>query len=266
MSTHIVAAHLSDWVDDLQAHGRYTFTRADAAAVPRSEAALTQALGRLVKRGRIIAPRRGFYVVVPLEYTSVGAPPASWFIEDLLEYEEATGYVGLLTAAALHGAAHHAAQVFHVVVDSTLRPIDVGRQRIRFVQKADASGTTVQPWKTETGAMTVSTPEATALDLVRYPNICGELGNVATVLSELADAIDPKRLATSARSEPVANVQRLGWLFDHVEQHALGEALAASLSRRDAWWTPLVPGAPEAGCRYDTQWHVIVNAEIEVDT
>ena len=37
--------------------------------------------------------------------------------------------------------------------------------------------------KTETGAMRVSTPEATALDLLRYLEGAGHLGNVATVLA-----------------------------------------------------------------------------------
>jgi len=260
------AQTLTNWVDDLQSRGRYTFTRAAAEALPRSKVALTQALGRLVKRGRLIAPRRGFYVVVPLEYASLGLPPVSWFIEDLLRYDDASGYVGLLTAAALHGAAHPAPQVFQVVVDRVLRPIDIRRQQIRFTLKVDAKETSIQPWKTQTGAMSVSTPESTALDLVRFPHLCGELGNVATVLVELAQAIDPDRMALAADREPLAHVQRLGWLLEHVGHPTVADALVPVLARRSAWWTPLVAGEPEVGCPYDPRWRVIVNAEIEADT
>jgi len=60
--------------------------------------------------------------------------------------------------------------------------------------------------------MRVSTPEATALDLVRYVGHAGQLGNVASVLSELSERIDPVRLVEAARAEvELSIVQRLGF-------------------------------------------------------
>lgn len=44
----------------------------------------------------------------------------------------------------------------------------------------------------------VSTPEATALDLIGYQYHAGGLDQVATVLSELAERIDPEKLAAAA--------------------------------------------------------------------
>jgi predicted transcriptional regulator of viral defense system len=59
---------LAAFVDNLQARGRYTFTRAEAAEpMVITDLALEAALRRLKKRGRIANPRRGFYVVVPLD-------------------------------------------------------------------------------------------------------------------------------------------------------------------------------------------------------
>ena len=66
-------------------------------------------------------------------------------------------YVGLLSGAELHGAAHQ-----------RLRPVVVGRNRIRFFLKKDLARTPVELVKTTSGRMRVSTPEATALDLVRF--------------------------------------------------------------------------------------------------
>ena len=51
------------------------------------------------------------------------------------------------------------------------------------------------PVKTVTGSIRVSTPEATALDLLRYVAAAGYLSNVATVLHELAEACDAGRPA-----------------------------------------------------------------------
>jgi hypothetical protein len=48
----------------------------------------------------------GVAVVVPPEYREAGCPPASWFIHDLMRFLGQPYYVALLTAAAIHGAAH----------------------------------------------------------------------------------------------------------------------------------------------------------------
>jgi predicted transcriptional regulator of viral defense system len=59
---------LSDYVDRLQSHGRYSFTKDEAArAMKVTDVALTFALSRLSKKGRILPVKRGFYVIVPVE-------------------------------------------------------------------------------------------------------------------------------------------------------------------------------------------------------
>jgi hypothetical protein len=42
----------------------------------------------------LLNPRRGFYVVVPPQYLSWGAPPPSWYIDDLMRHEGHSYYVG----------------------------------------------------------------------------------------------------------------------------------------------------------------------------
>src|ERR1039457_7723723 len=85
---------LSHFVDRLQASGRYTFHREEAlSALGVSEIALQSAARRLVAKGRICAPRRGVYVIVPVEYSQPGAPPPSWFIDDLMKFHRHPYYV-----------------------------------------------------------------------------------------------------------------------------------------------------------------------------
>ena len=122
------------WVHGLQARGRYTFTRKQAAeALGRAGAGLTKALGRLTQKRRIVSPRRGFYVIVPAEFSIPGSPPADWFIDHLMGYVGHPYYVGLLSAAAYHGAAHQQPQQFLVVAAVPMRPVRVGRVNIVFV-------------------------------------------------------------------------------------------------------------------------------------
>src|ERR1035437_6065092 len=102
------SSRIAALVDEWQAHGRYTFTRSDVAAALDGHWRTTEldALRRLATVHRIVRPYRGFYVIVPLEYRTAGAPPASWFIQDLMTFLAQPYYVGLLSAAALHGATH----------------------------------------------------------------------------------------------------------------------------------------------------------------
>ena len=80
----------------------------------------------------------------------------------------------------------------------------VGRGKIHFFVKSTLALTPMTGIKTETGVMQVSTPEATALDLVRYVKSVGGLDNVATVLEELSERIDPRILLKLSKAEPNA--------------------------------------------------------------
>ena len=254
------------FVETLQSSGRYVFTRDEARQALRlSDIALKNALWRLVRSGRIASPRRGFNVIVPPEYRAAGSIPPSWFIQDLMTYLGRPYYVGLLSAAALHGAAHQAPHELQVVTDRSLRPVEMGRVRIRFVKKARPSQTPTVGIKTPTGNIKVSAPEATALDLVHYVEHAGFLSNVATVLNELAERLDPAALARAveAEGEPVY-AQRLGYLLERTGHAELAASLHEWIKVKACRVTPLRPDLPMVGVPRDRRWRVAVNEEVEL--
>ncbi len=57
-------------------------------------------------------------------------------------------------------------------------------------------------------------PETCAFDLVRYPEGAGHLSNAATVLVELAERLDERKLVDVAPLVRLPDVQRLGYLLD----------------------------------------------------
>jgi predicted transcriptional regulator of viral defense system len=257
---------LAAFVEDLQARGRYTFTRAEGASgADRSDVALEAALRRLKRRGRIASPRRGFYVLVPVEYREAGCPPASWFIDDLMRFLKQPYYVGLLSAAAIHGAAHQQPMVFQVVTDRPTRPARVGRVRIGFHMSRKVESAPVAKVQTETGSMRVSTPEATAFDLVRFAPAAGHLNNVATVLGELAERLDPAALVKLAHAYAVPEAQRLGYLLEQLGQRKLAESLAGWLKIRRHRPALLAPGQAHGKASPDRRWSVIPNVTVEMD-
>ena len=253
------------WVEQLQSRGRYTFTRAQTESdTGRSFVGAQTALRRLKEQGRVVSPRRGFYVVVPPEYRAAGAPPASWFIDDLMRHLGQPYYVGLLSAAAIHGAAHQQPMVFQVLTSRPTRKVCVGKVAIWFTMSSLVERLPVNEQQTETGTMRLATPEACAFDLVRFPAAAGHLSNVATVLAELAERLDQQSLVGIAPLVRLPDVQRLGYLLDAVGQDKVAAPLASWLACQGPRIVPLHPGGG-TDAEPDPRWHVVPNVELELD-
>jgi hypothetical protein len=153
-----------------------------------------------------------------------------------------------------------------VITSRPLRPIRVGRARIRFLVKKHLAKTPVSDVKTYTGTMRVSTPEATALDLVRYVDSVGHLGNVATVLTELAESMTGTRLLRAARaSTELSNVQRVGFLLDLVGAESVTSPLAGWLESQHTNLVALRPGISAKDSKRNERWQVLVNENVEAD-
>lgn len=255
-----------DWIERLPEGGRYVFSRAAVEAVAGGASGGIQAtLRRLKKRGVVVSPRRGFYVLVPPEYRAAGCPPATWFIDDLMRHLGRRYYVALLSAAALHGAAHQQPMAFQVIANAAERAIELGRVRIELHASNLVAGAATQTVQTETGTMVVATPETTAFDLVRFPSAAGYWSNIATVLGELAEKLEPTRLAAGMDRVARSDAQRLGWLLDLLAERALADALARKLEGKRLVPTPLNTLRDASGAILDPRWHVLVNDEVEAD-
>jgi predicted transcriptional regulator of viral defense system len=259
---------VSDLLDDFQRHGLYGFDRSKVeTALPASTAAVGKALKRLAEKGRVRRIRKGFHAIVPVEYATQGIPPSDWYIDDLMRSLDLPYYIGLLSAAALHGAAHQQVQQLQIVVPRQERPLGLPGLSIRFFRKRDFATTQLQSRKGHSGMLPVSTPEGTALDLVRYSRYIGGLDAVLTVLAELAESINPGKLAAATASESeTAQIQRLGWLLDHLGQTTLADALHAALPTSKPWpRAALDSGAPRTGPITGNRWRILENAQPEAD-
>lgn len=253
-----------NFVSSLMAKGRYTFTVAQAAeALGQSLVATRAALRRLGKKGEVAMPYRGFWVIVPPEYRSIGCLPPEQFIPQLMEHLGEPYYAGLLSAAVYHGAAHQRPQIFQVVVARNRPAITCGKVRIWFIARKNTADIPTVPFKTPRGYLQLSTPEATAFDLVGYPDRAVGLDNVATILAELAEKLDGEKLAEVAKLSPIAWAQRLGYLLEVVEAESAGEELARFVDKMKPVPTPLIKSKPFKGVKRDERWRVMVNGEVE---
>lgn len=257
---------ISQYIEDLQARGRYSFSYATAMSeTGKSEKAVERALSRLRQRGVIASPRKGFYVIVPPEYRVAGCLPASWFIDDMMSFVGELYYVGLLSAAELYGAAHHRPQELQVVTVRSHRMVECGRTRIRFFSKRYPERTLTTKHKTRTGFVEVSTPEATALDLVRYSFELGGLSAVVTVISELSENLKARALVRAAGGFELSVVQRLGFMLDKLNQNKLSNPLSNWVLEQRPRLVALRSGETVCSEYNDERWRIRVNEEIELE-
>lgn len=269
-------SRLSTYVTNLLATGRVAFSSTEAQnelGIPRT--ALLKSARRLRKQGKIYAPRSGYYVIVPPQFLKWGAPPPSWFIDDLMRHEKRSYYVGLLKAAELHDASHQAVMEFQVVTNARLPKLQAGRSLIVFHYRRNLEefADMIEERKTDTGKMRISSPELTAFDLVRYPHAAGGFDNILTVVTELGPKLDGGKLAILCPKFETSVRQRLGYLCAHAGHLRAADVLQASL--QNDWkfrWIEFDPGQAKgdpdlspAPSKRDTRWRLVIRRAPEAD-
>jgi len=253
---------LRRWVDELQAEGRYTFTKEEASkATHLVDPNLRIYLGRLVSKGRLAMPRRGFFVIVPLEHRSLGGPPASWFLDALMAAEGREYYVALVSAAAIYGVSTPPLAALQVMVESQRRPVQVGHHRIDFFVRPAAELMPRREVKTPTGTMMVSTPATTALDLVAFQHHIGGLDRAVSLISRFADQIDTYDLLLAARRASPPTFQRLGFLLEQMGKEKPVEEIEIILRSVKHDIVKLHPGVPVGGSAFSNRWLLWLNDE-----
>ena len=272
---HDQRSALSGYVSGLLSTGRTVFTADEAEqALGVGHGAFLDAAERLQRRKALLNPRQGFYVVVPPQFASWGAPPPAWYIDALMRREGQAYYVGLLKAAELHGATHQAVMEFQVVIAKRLPRIRAGRSMIVFYFRKDMEAVMagIEDRKTDTGTMKISSAALTALDLLRYPQASGGMDSIATVLSDLGRTIDREQLATLSVVVERPVVQRLGYLLDHLGYDELTGPMQESLRARGSLaWTELDrqgardPDFASEPLQRDVRWRIIARRLPQVD-
>lgn len=266
MNTNSSQIRARDYITTLAASGRYHFTSAEARnALDVSADAAKLAVNRLARQNLIASPARGFYVIVPPQYQSLGCLPADQFIPALMDQLELAYYAGLLSAAQYHGAAHHRPQEFQILLSKPRRPIQCGKVRVSFMVRKNLCNVPLQSTNTPRGTVQISTPEATAIDLVGYFKQIGGLDQVATILTELAEQIEPEKLVKVAQAAPVTWAQRLGYLLELADAEEKTGALRRYVKATAHETVGLLPGSVERCTTRNRNWKLLINTDVELE-
>lgn len=257
--------YLDKYLTEVRSQGRYAFTLDELKnGFDLSYPALKQTLYRSKLKKEVAQIRQGFYVIIPPEYSKQGMLPPYLFIDDLMKSLDKPYYVGLLSAAALHGAAHQQPMGYTVIVQ-TPAPRNIDKLKIIFFAKQNFLQEGIIQKKTPAGYINVSSPELTALDFFDYIHKFG-INRITTVLQELAETMKPASLLKIAKQYGnTAAIQRLGYILDReISSEKLSDALWKALNERTYFPIPLSPQKEKRG-EPDSKWKVIKNMEIESD-
>jgi len=261
-TTKVRASASADWLLSRGTSAVTVSELADLLGVPQDQ--VRRRLHVPTTRHEWVQPTRGLWVPVPPEYRTWGAPPGIELIDVMMRHLNARYYVGWLSAAAVHGAAHHAPQVFQVAVSRHVRDRTVGRTRFRFAQRPSAMDLPTIARPTRSGVARVSTREVTMLDVATDPDLAGGSDNSATVIIELADddAFDVAALAAIAARFPAASGRRVGYVLERLAGRDDLTPLHEATAARSSSPSRLDPARRAAG-PVDERWSLYLNRDLE---
>ena len=124
---------LARLLDVLQARGDLVVPVDKAAEqTTLTRIAAIRQLERLAPRTTRLPGRPSAFLIVAPEHRLHGAPPVAAWLDEYLRVQRRRYYVGLLSAAALHGSSAQVVQVTQVLLRRPRRPIAVGKIHLDF--------------------------------------------------------------------------------------------------------------------------------------
>jgi predicted transcriptional regulator of viral defense system len=266
--------NIRDWVEDLPKRGKITFSKKEIELQFQhlTNRNIQNTLNRLVTKKKIQSVWRGFWVVVPVEYGLKGVVDPIEYIAQLMNFLGQKYYIGLLSAAAIHGAAHQQPMELMLVTDTNhLRDKIKNDVKISFAAKKEIPQQYLQQITVKSGYIPISTPELTATDLLVYVKNVGGINRVATVFNELAEVIDFDKISIDFfQNSNTSDIQRLGYLFETLGFTEIANSLFQKANEANLKFRkyPLcvkkqsmnLPDFP-----VNEKWKIIINEEIETD-
>ncbi len=263
---------INQWLDNLLAKGAYGFAKESLHKEMQgySDIAVKRALSRLSTKGKIVSLYKGYYLIIPPQYSNKGILPPQLYLDAFMKHLQRPYYVSLLNAAAFYGASHQQPQEYFVMTDfPVLRPTHKRGLKINYISIKKIPETLIEKRKTEAGYLNISNAALTAVDLIQFEKRVGGLNRASTVLNELTEVIKPTDFTSVVLQHVhVTALQRLGYLLENACYNTeLADALFEVMKRGklSLFRIPLKAAKATKGFSSDNRWKVIVNTEIEID-
>ena len=264
---------LEYWVEECQSKGKLAFSLAELkkSFENDSETALKRVLDRLSEKEKVVSVFKGYYVIVPPQYSSKGILPPAMFIDGLMKFLERKYYVALLNAAALHGSSHQQPQEYFIVTEyPVLRATSKKGIKINYISTRQLPPESLtEKKKTETGYINISNPLLTVIDLISYEKKIGGLNRATTVINDLVETVKRNDISEELINyASVSSLQRLGFILDEVmSKKELAEKIFSLCKKAGIkfYLIPLKASGKKNKEKINEKWKLMINTEIEID-
>jgi len=262
---------LSQYLEKLLSEGRRHFTTEEIMqSLSMSKNTVSNSLSRLARKQRVKMIRKGFGII--LGFGGI-EPDPSYFLDAMMNHLGVSYYVGLLTAAKHWGAGHQASMTYQVMVNKSVFKLSFEKMKIDFIAKLGTFPKDgIKKVASLGGYIQISTPELTAIDLVRFTKKAGHLSNIATVLSELIEKVDLKAfpIILSDVYTPTVTLQRLGFLLDEILNLKKEAVVVAGVLKERRFTSTYLSSAKKnnkamSNFDFNKKWKLYINTKIEAD-
>lgn len=254
---------ISRLLDDLQGRGRLVTSLNDLVAMSGlTPLAVRRQLEHLVDRVVRLPSRPSCFLIIPPEHRLRGAPPIANWLGDYYRLRQQPYYVGLLSAAAMHGSAQQAVQITQVITTVPTRALDLGHVHIEFHVKRRLADTPLAQIKGLAAPLAVSSPEATALDLMSFQQSVGGVARASDVIAGLLQAMTAEGWRRALPLENTAVKQRMGYVLEVLGANKYAKLVEASLPAK-LRRVPLQSATPSLGTGWQAPWQVEDNIRLK---
>ncbi len=265
----ILKLRIYKYIQELLADEEYSFSLKEIIeTTDKSEASVKSELSRLVEKKEIVNLRKGFYLILTPRYARSEKLPIQLYCEKLFKYLNRKYYLGLYTAAKIHGASHQQIQGDYMLVNKT-KFGNIKKQNfdIRFFTSTCWPSKNIQPKKSDAGIYYLSSPALTLVDLIRHQTKIGGINRMLATIEELSEELEEGDLIDLLSWYPYkSTLQRLGFLLDELtDTNSLAEILYEYLISIKYYPVLLSPKTSQKPGAAGNKWKVDINIKLEHD-
>ena len=225
-------------------------------------------LRRIAEKGQIFNLRKGFYLIIPPRYSSVEQLPIQLYAEKLFKYLNRKYYIGLHTAAKLHGASHQQSQKDYFITEAPkLNTIKKKNYNIQFFTTKEWPANNILSKKSDAGTYKVSSPTLTFIDLIHHHNKIGGLNRILASLEELAEEMsENEMLELISWYKHKSTLQRAGFLLEELSAEKILADIIYNELKQQAYYPALLsPMKDQKPGSSNNRWKIVVNKKLESD-
>ena len=265
----ILRLTISEYIKRLQSFEEYSFSLEEAMENSSKDAiAVKREISRLTEKKDLINLRKGFYLIIPPRYATSEKLPIQLYAGKLFKYLYRRYYVGLYSAARIHGASHQQSQRDYLIIEvPKLNAIRKKNFDIQFFTTGNWPRTNIETKKSDAGEYDISSPALTFIDLIHHHTKIGGLNRILASLEELTEEIKEQDiLSLTSWYEHKSTLQRAGFLLEEFTgKNPLADIIFEKLKQQLFYPVLLSPRKNQKPGSANNRWKIDINIRLESD-